>query len=151
MKIGLQSAGKKDANGSTIKVPEGHIPTGIEVMGIKEWAKAIFVTPSIFYAADCAYSEVIMAGSKRYSVIVEAFVKPGSYKSFKATTVRRELEVKGETNAVELRVECQDAQLIRAVNGSTEDNVIAAAVLFVDKGLLEEAINYTNFTKLFKW
>ena len=86
MRIGLLSSGRK-INGTEIKPPSGHIPLNTKVAGFSNWAGAIFVSPSIFYAGHDAYSERINSGKERYSVIIEVRVKPKSYTSYDSTVL----------------------------------------------------------------
>jgi hypothetical protein len=54
---GLRMPGTKDNKGNVIEIPSGHIPKNVEVLGIKNWAEAIFVSPSPYYASDPVYAE----------------------------------------------------------------------------------------------
>ena len=40
-----------------IDVVGGHIPLGLTHIGIKNWSNAVFVSPSIYYAAHPVYSK----------------------------------------------------------------------------------------------
>ena len=63
IKNGLRPSGSKLADGTTINPLPNHIPLNQTFSGIKNWGKAIFVSPSIFYSSDAAYSERIMPNS----------------------------------------------------------------------------------------
>jgi len=78
----LRPSGSKLADGTTINPLPSHIPLNETFSGIKNWGKAIFVSPSIFYSADAAYAERILSNSgsttDRWAVLVEARVRPNS-------------------------------------------------------------------------
>ena len=79
MKTGLRKTGSKDSDGKEIKVRDGHIPDREDLGDIENWAKAIFVSPSVFYSADKVYSEEINTTRGRFKVLVEAWVRPDAY------------------------------------------------------------------------
>ncbi len=43
-----------------LKCVEGHVPLGKEVAGYKDWAKAIFVSPSIYYSGNPIYAKPVI-------------------------------------------------------------------------------------------
>ena len=49
--------GSKLGNGVKLKTPPGHIPLNVEIDGYKNWLKAIFVSPSIFYSGNPCNSD----------------------------------------------------------------------------------------------
>ena len=59
IKNGLKPSGTKLKDGTTINPLPGHISLTATVSGIKNWAKAIFVSPSLFYSSDVVYAERI--------------------------------------------------------------------------------------------
>lgn len=83
MKHGLLPAG---TNG--VKPPSGHIQLGKDFLGIKNWAAAIFVSPSILYSAHAAYSERIMSKNEQWSVLLKVYCRPDSYKAYDPTVLR---------------------------------------------------------------
>lgn len=74
--------------------------------GIKNWAKAIFTSPSPFYAADEAYSEKIQSQNEDYRCLVEALIKLGSYTEYSSTVVNRDFKINNEPTNVEYRIDC---------------------------------------------
>lgn len=60
--------------------------------GQDDWANAVFVSPSPFYAADIVYSERITSLKECYCCLVEAFVKEGNYKMAASTLFARKLQ-----------------------------------------------------------
>ena len=57
LKTGLKEPGEKDANGKTINVRDNHYKINNTYYGVENWAKAIFVSPSLLYASDICYAE----------------------------------------------------------------------------------------------
>jgi hypothetical protein len=56
MKFGLKRPGDT-VNGKKLGIVEGHIPLGAEFQGKKNWSRAIFISPSVYYAAHPVYSK----------------------------------------------------------------------------------------------
>jgi hypothetical protein len=102
--IGLKAAGGKSKEGEEIKVCVSHIGRMKIFDKIKDWANAIFVSPSIFYAAYGAYSKEISLNNELYKVLVEVRVKPNSFKEHKSTCPRYKPK-DGEPKMLEYRIE----------------------------------------------
>ena len=98
---------KNQRNGIEIKPPSGHIPLNTKVAGIQNWAGAIFVSPSIFYAGHNVYSERINSSKERYLVIIEVRVKLNCYTSHDST-VLRDIKIDGEPSKIEYRFEVKE-------------------------------------------
>ena len=79
MKYGLHPPGSVLSPGYQISTQKGHIALNKRVGSFDNWAHAIFISPSIFYAADQVYSERIFSDNQRWCVVAEVRVKPGSY------------------------------------------------------------------------
>ena len=56
MKFGLKKPGDI-VDGKNLTIVPGHIPLGTNFQGKKDWSRAVFVTPSIYYAADPVYAK----------------------------------------------------------------------------------------------
>ena len=83
MEHGLLPAGTKG-----IKPPPGHFALGKKYQGITNWAAAIFVSPSIWYAADSVYAEKVKSQGDEWCVLIKAYCKPGSYGRYDPTVFR---------------------------------------------------------------
>ena len=83
MEHGLLPAGTKG-----IEPPSCHFGLGKEYQGIPNWAAAIFVSPSIWYAADSAYAEKVESQGDEWCVLIKAYCKPGSYERYDPTIFR---------------------------------------------------------------
>ena len=142
MKYGLRPSGTKLENGNEINPLEGHIKLNKKVQNIENWAKAIFVSPSIFYAADIVYAERIMSNNERYSVIVQCKVRPGSFTSHKSTVLKYK-GLDGEPTNVEYRVVYDDnTDLIMRVERHL--NVIVTGILFAKTSFLDNIKDYVE-------
>jgi hypothetical protein len=79
MKHGLKRPGDV-VEGKSLEVVDGHIPLGTTVRGEKDWPKAIFLSPSIYYSAHPVYSkEFIDNGKEVWLPLLQVKVKKGSY------------------------------------------------------------------------
>ena len=88
IRYGLRPSGSKLENGASVNVNPGHIPLSHTVSGIQYWAQAIFVSPSIFYAANPVYAQRINSCSHRWSVLVETRVRPGTFTAHPSTVLK---------------------------------------------------------------
>ena len=84
---GLRPSGSKLKDGTTINPLPGHISLNVTVEGIKNWAKAIFVSPSLFYASDVVYAERIISRKKTWAVLIEGRLKPDTFTAYKSTVL----------------------------------------------------------------
>ena len=130
-KNGLCAPGTKLKDGTEIKPTKGHIQLGFEVDGKENWAKAVFVSPDIFYAADACYSERIISQNEQWVVLIETRVKPGSYDEHNSTLLRHYDLKTNEPEKVEYRVKVEkDEKLIYRVR-SEEKNIYVVSIVFV--------------------
>ena len=138
LRNGLKEAGSKMMGGEMsgmITPKDGHIPFGEKVNNIKNWAKAIFVSPSIFYSTHPIYAERIKSTffGNTWAVLIETRLLPGSYKAFQTTTHRK--VIKGEPSLIEYRV--------KSVNNITKKkNIHIIAISFVSDDFLNDVKDY---------
>ena len=104
--FGLKSGGGKLDNGKEIQIRISHIGRDETVSSIPDWANAIFVSPSIFYAACPAYAKEISFKNEQWKVLVEVRVKPNSYFERKST-YKKYVPKKNEPEMVEYRIDNQ--------------------------------------------
>ena len=148
--VGLKPSGSRLPGGSIIKPPNGHIRLGTTVFGIRNWACAIFLSPSISYAADVAYSErIFSADRKRWCVLVRAYVKPHTYTAHKFTTLSYQ-PIPGEPEAPEFRIESAPDDAIFRVEAAR--NVVVTSLVFISLKFLENIRNlsYAEVKSLFE-
>ena len=121
----------------------GHISMDKTISGIKNWAQAVFVSPSIFYASDAVYAERINSNSMRWAVLIEARVKPNSYTAHNST-VFKYVGKSGESSNVEYRVEVKDENADYIYRVSHEKNIDIKSVTFVSVTFLENVKDYVE-------
>jgi len=137
---GLKPSGTKLANGKVINTLPGHYSLDETIGGIKNWARAIFVSPSIFYSAHACYAERIMSDNERWAVLVETRIKKDCFTSHNST-VLRDKPIEGEPVDVEYRIEVKsDDDLIFRV--SSEKNCFVTSITFILINFLENVTNY---------
>ena len=147
IKNGLKPSGTKLEDGTAINPLPGHISLTATVSGIKNWAKAIFVSPSLFYSSDVVYAERInsledSSQSKRWACLVEVRLKPDCFTRHNSTVVNYQ-NLPGEPNTVEYRVEVKsDDDLIYRI--ASENNVVVTSITFVLVKFLENVKNYVE-------
>lgn len=135
------AAGDKLPDGTTLLPPENHYNLNKTILGIKNWAHAIFVSPSLTYAAHPCYSERITvplhgycpaSGSRsgpaedRFCVLIEVRVDPSGYTPG-ASTVSKHKPLDGEPNLPEWRIDTAEGEILRVA--SRKHVVVVALVL----------------------
>ena len=113
-KNGLKKPGETYYDNKKIKIRKGHIEFGKTFYKIKNWAKAIFVSPSIFYSCCKYYSERIKSNREKWCVIIEARVRPFSYTTCGSTISTYEF-VKDEPKEVEFRIENKEDIIVQSI------------------------------------
>lgn len=83
----------------------GHIPFGEKINGIQNWAKAIFVTPSIFYTSK--YADIINSENEKWYVIIETKLQPETF-SFHEKTIYNYNFKDGEPKYLEFRIDTSE-------------------------------------------
>ena len=142
VKNGLKPSGTKLKDGTEINPLPGHIKTDVTVAGIKNWAKAIFVSPSLFYASDVVYAERIISNNKTWAVLIEGRLKPNTF-SKHSSTVLNYNNIPGEPDQVEYRVEQKsEDDLIYRI--SSEKNIFVTSISFVLINFLENVSSYCD-------
>ena len=130
------------AGSSGIKPAAGHYGLGEEHFGIPNWAAAIFVSPSILYAAHACYSERVFSESQQWCVLVKAYCKPGSYKSYDPTVFQYK-PMDGEPDMPEYRVPVTEANKNVIMRVESTRSVVVQSLMFVRLSFLEnQDINF---------
>ena len=127
-KEGLKKTGEIINGNEKVNVRKGHIQYGKKVNNEKNWANAIFVSPSIFYSSHSTYSERINLNGKKWCVLVEAKIKPNSCQAYDSTIKNYNFK-KDEPKKVEYRI-------------TEMKNIFVCSVLFVEEMFLKNANNY---------
>jgi len=140
IRYGLKPPGAKLSNGNFINPHPNHINLNLRFNGFDNWAKAIFVSPSIFYASHPCYAESIISNNTRWAVLIEVRVKPNSYTAHNST-VWRDQKIDNEPTHVEYRVESKenDDLIYRIVS---ESNLFIVSISFVLVQFLENVKDF---------
>lgn len=144
LRYGLKPSGSKLPDGSRIKPPTNHYKLGETHFGIRNWASAIFLSPSIAYASHVCYSERIFSGNEQWCVLIKALVNPSAYTMHEPTVYRYD-PIDGEPDTPEYRINASSEDKILRVESSR--NVVVTSVFFISLSFLENTPNLT-FNKL---
>lgn len=101
-----------------IKPEAGLYELNEEHLRASNWAKAVFLTPCILYASHEEYSERVFSESQLWCVLMKAYCKPGSYKSYNP----------------EINVPVKDFRIWRV---ESVDDVVVYSLMFVRCSFLE--------------
>ena len=92
-------------DGKEVKTVVGHIQMGTSLAGIKDWPRAIFLSPSIYYAAHPVYAkELITNKQETWLPVVQVKAEVNSFTKHNHTLVFYKHK-DNEPNDVEYRVE----------------------------------------------
>lgn len=136
MENGLIAAGSKLKNGLELEPKDNHISRYKPVNEIEDWAKAIFVSPSILYAFDTCYSERIYSEGERWGILIETKVRPNSYFA-RGSTVKRYKMTENEPKNVEYRI-------------PNAEDVDVVSIVFAKCSYIDNNKNYLNLSYAFK-
>ena len=134
LKNGLKESGSILKDFGVIKTREDHIQDDSEFNNIKDWSKAVFTSPSVFYSTHPTYSERINSTffEETYAVLVEARLRPNSFQTFTSTTCRD--VVKGEPLLIEYRA--------KSVDILNNQNIYVISITFVSEKFLKNVKDY---------
>ena len=117
----------------------GHIPLNQKVNDINNWADAIFVTPSIFYASN--FSEIIQSDYEQWYIIIEAKVKEGYFSEYESTLCKYNYK-KNEPKKIEYRINAKNCK--RVFEAENEEGIATISLLFAKKKFIDECQNYSD-------
>ena len=115
-----------------------HIHLGLRNNGIDNWASAIFVSPSIFYASQ--YSELINYKNEEWAIIIEARIMPNSF-SINGSTIYDYQFKEGEPKNVEYRISCGPVKIYSMYE---RDDIIVTSLTFIKKEFLDKTKYYQD-------
>ena len=69
------------------KPSSGYINVNEKVASIKNWAKALFVSPSLFYVSDVVYVERIISNNQTWAVLIEGRLKQNTFTKYTSTVL----------------------------------------------------------------
>ena len=142
IKNGLQSSGNTLPDGSTITTGKGHFELGKTYFGVDDWARAIFVSPSLRYAAHEAYAGRIFSEGVRWCIVLKVIFGPNiKYEEHDPTTTKMHNSLEGEPLHPEYRIEASKDDVIMRIESTPEESndspVIVKSVVFIKTDFLD--------------
>ena len=119
---GLQPSGSTLPDGTVITTQSGHYNLDSTIFGVKAWGRALFISPSLRYAAHVCYAERVFAEKTRWSVVIKVFLSPSlSYTAYDPTTAQPHQSLAGEPVTPEYRIPTNNYDKIFRI--SLEDSI----------------------------
>ena len=136
-----------------ISPQEGHIAIDKTVAGFKNWAAAIFVSPSLLYSADIVYAKRIFSEGRKWCCLVKAYCKPESFSKHNSTLLFRSTpELSNEPQQAEYRVAAPPEEPEAIFRVEFKRNVIVRSIVFINEEFLENVKNDgINYEELQSW
>ncbi|CAF1170144.1 unnamed protein product [Rotaria magnacalcarata] len=126
---GLVTPGTLTASGKRVNPPSNHIARDVTAFHVKDFAAAIFLSPSVHYSSDPVYAIPFSHGDLQMIPVLECSVKRNSYDTY-PSTVRHYTEHPGDNmNAIEWRVKHPADIVINAILFITTNESISASKL----------------------
>jgi ankyrin repeat protein len=101
---GLVMANTVVSNGKRVCPPPNHISRGLEAFGIKDFANAIFVSPSLHYSSDPVYAVRFSYNDQSMIAVLECRIKDVKFGRFKSTVPAYTAKPGDDLNAIEWRL-----------------------------------------------
>ena len=120
---------RPSAGPSGIKPEAGLYELNESYLDVSDWEAAIFLSPSVLYASNEAYSERVLSESQLWCVLVKVYCKTGSYKSYNP----------------EMHVPVKDFRILRVESAK---DVVVYSLMFVRCDFLEN--KHMNFDEKMK-
>ena len=112
-----------------------HIPLGMKIDGIDDYASAIFVSPSIFYASE--YSELIKYKNEEWFIIIDARFNLELY-SIHPSTIYGYKFRNGEPKDIEFRIKDFSDSIIE------NPHIIVTSLTFINKKYLDNEKSFSE-------
>ena len=103
---GLVMANTVVSSGIRVCPPPNHIARGVQAFGIKDFANAIFVSPSIHYSSDPVYAVSFTYNDQSTIAVLECRIKSDGFDAFKSTVPTYVAKPGDDINAIEWRITC---------------------------------------------
>ena len=146
LRNGLMPSGTRFTDGTSIEPPSNHYKLGETHFGIRDWARAVFLSPSILYASHACYSERVLSKTTPWCVMIKAYVKPQSYTEHDPTVYNYD-PIDGEPDQPEYRIDVNENDRILRVESAR--NVVVFSLMFISLDVLEKSdIPYAKLTSL---
>jgi len=136
MELGLLIPGSPLKNRIRLESKLNHINRKTKYNKVKDWNKAIFVSPSIFYALNETYCERFNYNGEEWGILIETKVAPQSFSTNESTIINYQF-LKDEPKDIEYRI-------------NSEQNIMVISIVFVNCSLIEKFRNYNDITNIFQ-
>ena len=121
---------------------KNHIHLGLKNDNIDDWANAIFVSPSIFYASK--YSELISYKNEEWFILIEARIKPDSFSIHESTIYGYQFKT-NEPKNVEYRIKCSPIiERLIDHNIYERSDIIVTSLILIKKKFLDNIKDYSE-------
>ena len=142
LKYGLQPSGNTLPDGRRITTEKKHFKLGKRYFDVDDWARAIFVSPSLRYAAHEAYAGRIFSEGVRWCVVLKVTFDPKiKYEEHDPTTTKMHNSLEGEPLHPEYRIEASKDDVIMRIESTPEESndspVIVKSVVFIKTDFLD--------------
>jgi len=145
---GLRASGTALPDGTKLRPPDNHYQLGSAHQGVKNWAAAVFVSPSVSYASHACYAERVVEGGKIWAVVIDCAVRPGSFTRHNQTTSGY-TSLPGEPEQPEYRVSVEDECDSQILRVDRHNDVVVTGCTLVDVEFLEGCgLNYQQLRDL---
>jgi hypothetical protein len=134
IKYGLKPAGTK-AGDKDILPQSGHIPFKSNFYGFEDFAKGVFTSPSIFYAADKTYAEEVAdLNGDIWSIVLECRIRKENMKGtvIKSTVPGFEAKLNEKLSSIEYRVEIPTDESSDGIISKTYYCINVSAIILVN-------------------
>jgi hypothetical protein len=122
---GLVVPGTVVSSGKRIQPPSYHIARKVSVEGVRDFAAAIFLSPSIHYSLDPTYAKPFSDGNRQLIPVLECSVKRNSFTTNKFTTPSYNAHPSDDLKTIEWRFKNPKNIEINSVLFITQINSIA--------------------------
>ncbi len=144
---GLQPSGYTLPDGNTITTGKKHFKLGETRFGVDDWARAIFVSPSLRYAAHEVYAGRVFEEKIRFSVVLKVTFGPNiKYEEHDPTTTKKYNSLEGEPLHPEYRIEASKDDIIMRIESTPEESndspVIVKSVVFIKTDFLDNVTEH---------
>ena len=146
LRYGILPSGTKLPSGASIVPPRNHYKMDETHFSINKWGRAIFLSPSISYAANLCYSERIFSDQRQWCVLVKAYVEPSSFTIHIPTVADYDPVIEGEPEFPEYRIEVEaDCKIFRV---ESVRKVVVQSIVFLSLDFLEKNTHELTFDEI---
>jgi hypothetical protein len=132
--------------GKRVSERKGQFASEVELDGIPNWSRAVFVSPILTYASHPTYAGTVSSkqGTGVWRILVHAYVRPGKYTTYRSTIKGKYVKQDESDEPEEMRADpgddenCvnqqPDREIVRVPRAT---NVVVAAVLIANDNFIQ--------------